>query len=1377
MNMGASRSSLFSNFSCIAAGALFTATSLFCGMSAADDTEIFFAAERDSVQSEPNVMFMFDTSGSMTSTDGSGVQRIHRLKRAMVDVLETTENVRIGIGAFSGISQGGAIRLPTVGLDDDMCPDATCNELSVRAAVVDVNDDGFENGVGNVQLNGETTTIFDEDAYHAFRFQNLNIPRGATINSAKLELSTSDNQSTFSTVVEVVAENVDHSESLSSSNTNISTRYNTLGGITEEKVNWTVKDWNQFMVNRTDYSPNIGGVISEVVNRDGWCGGNALTVILKGSGYREFRTRDYAVETAPVLHVNYDPSSVEFSSTCLRSTAKSSIDSGLGDVSEDSVSNAVDASNETLLTHIAGNRQKIGLRFPSLDVPQGSTITDARLRLYSAGSIDGTVDLNIKVENSSHANIIDSSISGALSARDFHASSVDWVSVPARDSDSSVMSPNIKSLVNSVVSGGEWNSGNAIAFVLEASALSSGVRMFHSRNSTKPAAQLIVHYQNNGSSAMASSTPVLQTGRDKLIQTIHELRADGWTPLVDMLYEASQYMRGQPVVYGKQRGAQEHDDVYHRLSAPSSYTGATGVFRPEGCDPLQLDSDACVGEEITGPATYIAPAFDECKANQIVLLSDGAAIKNTSKELVKQLPGITSCGARTNVDEECGIELAEWLFTNDHDDSQTGDQTIVTNTIGFEFSAPFLSTMAGVGGGRFYPAASASELTNVFNSIIQSAITQSTNFVAPGSSASRTNNLVNSNEVYFGVFKPDTDSNWDGNLKRFELALNTETDEVEMIDALAVPAIQASTGDIKETARSYWSASVDGNEAGSGGAASKLPTTRNLVTSIYNTTASAISMYNLHEDTTQITKTMLGITGSDDAYRTEVLQWARGVDLKDFDNDGDITEIRTQLGDPMHSTQHIMHYPSDDASVDAKSLIYFATNHGFLHAINTSNGVEEFGYIPEELLDNLSFYYQNNAVSSDERMYGLDGEVSGWHNDTNNNGLIETSEDAYIYVGMRRGGRSYYALDVSDPSNPTLAWQIQGGATGDFTELGQTWSRPIKTKIKYLGDEKDVLVFAAGYDDANDSEKQRAVDTVGRGFFIVDASTGALIAHRDSDDFSSMDYSIPSDLRIVDLNGDGYMDLIYVGDTGGQIWRFDINNQATTDAAFITGAVVASFGGVGVPHNVHFFYEPDLSLLRAENGASFLNVAIGSGSRPSPNSKKVNDTFYSFRDLNVFGPPTDSDGNISYPSAYEENDLLNVSKKLGSTDNSGKLDKGWFFRLPEDGEKVLSSAITLDSELLFTTYVPEGGSTTNACSVALGGGRVYSVNAFNGDPADGSSVLSDRYSELVTPGIPPRVSALIVEAAPNQITKFVGKEALSDDKKSEPFKRTFWAEH
>ena len=139
-----------------------------------------------------------------------------------------------------------------------------------------------------------------------------------------------------------------------------------------------------------------------------------------------------------------------------------------------------------------------------------------------------------------------------------------------------------------------------------------------------------------------------------------------------------------------------------------------------------------------------------------------------------------------------------------------------------------------------------------------------------------------------------------------------------------------------------------------------------------------------------------------------------------------------------------------------------------MHALDTETGEEQFAFVPGELLKNHYEFYSNDT--SFERPYGLDGPLSVWRDDANDNLIVDAGDSAFLFVGMRRGGNSFYALDVSNPDNPKLAWTITGGENGSagFESMGQSWSRLTPVKMFINGSEKDVLIFGGGYDTVQD---------------------------------------------------------------------------------------------------------------------------------------------------------------------------------------------------------------------------------------------------------------------------------------------------------------------
>ena len=126
----------------------------------------------------------------------------------------------------------------------------------------------------------------------------------------------------------------------------------------------------------------------------------------------------------------------------------------------------------------------------------------------------------------------------------------------------------------------------------------------------------------------------------------------------------------------------------------------------------------------------------------------------------------------------------------------------------------------------------------------------------------------------------------------------------------------------------------------------------------------------------------------------------------------------------------------------------------------------------------------------------MDGPISLFFDDKGQPNVVDGGDRVWAYFAMRRGGSSYYAMDITDPDNPTLLWQISDQTPG-FTELGQSWSRAevIYANIDGYKD-KPLLVFGAGYDTNKDNVASGA-DSKGRGIYIVDAETGkkGLVTH------------------------------------------------------------------------------------------------------------------------------------------------------------------------------------------------------------------------------------------------------------------------------------------
>lgn len=922
----------------------------------------------------------------------------------------------------------------------------------------------------------------------------------------------------------------------------------------------------------------------------------------------------------------------------------------------------------------------------------------------------------------------------------------------------------------------------------------------------------------SGSCPSGSTPSGTVTARDHMIEIVDSLSAIGGTPTIDSYYEAARYFRGETVEFGRQRGATGNSSSKKqkfRLSHPDSYTGGT-VVRDSSCTHGNLNDGSCAKETISGSPVYVSPISNSCQANHIVLLSDGETDRNDVVARVRALTGTSSCAESGN--EACATELASWLKGNDHSTSIGGKQEITTHTIAFNLDGSgkqFLERVAIAGGGGSHEADTANDLVGVFKDILTEVLDFETGFTAPAATVNQFNRLTHRDDIYFAMFKPESSARWAGNLKRFRVGKDgSGGGEVLIRDRDGAPAIDESSGYFFSSARSWWPerdaggnaiAEPDGSSVVRGGAANQLSLTSRDgagARRVYTWAGLAAGVPSIGVDLTDaaqalsesnasITDDLLGIAGmapnaaEQSAYRQSLLQWARGVDVLDEDQDGSDDDIRAHMGDPMHAQPLVVNY-ADSSADGTRSIVFLATNEGFVHAIDTETGAEEYAFMPSELLSNLNTFMRNR---SEGHPYGLDGPLSLYRTDDNGDSIINGSDKAYLYLAMRRGGQQYYALDISSPDAPRLAWAIQGGTggTAGFEEMGQSWSRMSPVSIAFNGQRRDVLIFGGGNDVGQDpvhSDPVHALSTAvaGRAVYIVDALNGDLLWSGQgqmggSQRFDGMEYSFPANLRSIDVNRDGLVDQIYAADTGGQLWRFDLAKQHES-GSLMKGGIIAKLGDSPAEHQRRFFTEPDVSLINDE-GQQVLTIGIGSGWRAHPLDDVIEDRFFVVRQASVRRAPAvygkdDGVSGSGVTGPITVADLEPVAGKLTPPTNK----YGWYLELPEKGEKVLGSSVTFDGTVIFSTYIPS--NSTLACSASVGGGRAYVLDAKTGAPVqdldkDGDVDVHDISINLIHGGIPPKASVLLTEAGGDSAMVFIGPQQIETGLGIQT-QRTFWSD-
>ena len=247
----------------------------------------------------------------------------------------------------------------------------------------------------------------------------------------------------------------------------------------------------------------------------------------------------------------------------------------------------------------------------------------------------------------------------------------------------------------------------------------------------------------------------------------------------------------------------------------------------------------------------------------------------------------------------------------------------------------------------------------------------------------------------------------------------------------------------------------------------------------------------------------------------DLIRWGRGQDVGygNGKGNGSSNDMARSwiLGDILHSRPYALNYgvtPGYSKS-NPNIRLLLGSGDGMFHIIENTDtsgnetGREVFAFYPRELLGNIRLR-RENMIPARQMRYGVDGAPVVFKVDRNGDGTLDyaAGDEAYVYFGLRRGGYSYFALDISNPdATPTLLWKISATTGGSFNELGLTFSTPVVGKVNFDGVPVDVLVFAGGYDGGwntaytsrRGKDRDASDNTIGNAIYIVNARTGELV--------------------------------------------------------------------------------------------------------------------------------------------------------------------------------------------------------------------------------------------------------------------------------------------
>tara|TARA_Y100001934_G_scaffold282977_1_gene399665 strand:- start:7060 stop:10071 length:3012 start_codon:yes stop_codon:yes gene_type:complete len=696
-------------------------------------------------------------------------------------------------------------------------------------------------------------------------------------------------------------------------------------------------------------------------------------------------------------------------------------------------------------------------------------------------------------------------------------------------------------------------------------------------------------------------------------------------------------------------------------------------------------TNECVNtQQIVGDdGRYVSPINleNQCESNHIVIFTDG-----DPNDINLPDHNFKACeGAGKSDSYECQVAISQYL----NSDNNYIGRSIKTYNVGL-YMGDNRSEMEKVstdGAEGTHTADSADALAGAFLKVFDLIDEESRSLSAPGVAVNQLNRFEHLDQLYYAVIQPASSSYWEGNLKRYRLAGESVS------DINGSDAIDDATGYFKETAQSWWSDEADGPDATRGGArnANDESFTRKL-------------FYNEGTSMTALPWSSVGSGSYDNEF------FGLPADASEDKLNQLAEKLKVLWGDPMHSVPVLVGYGSDNVA-------FVSTNGGMLHAVDAATGKEIYSFMPKEFLSKAHLFTTDRPpldAQNNRQIYGLD---SSWV-------ALQKDGKKYLFAGMRRGGNSYYALDVTSKTAPKFLWKKTVTDTG-YSDLGQTWSTPTPARIGT----STVLIFGGGYDTSNDADAggRASGDDVGNAVYIADAATGKVLWSE------TVKHAVPSSIAVVDKDADGSADHLYFGDMGGYLYRADINQDSIGSSKV---HLLADLGG-SYASNRRFYEAPAVAYVE-HKGEKQLYVTIGSGYRAHPLDQNTDEAFFVVRDDTVYKDEAPA-------SMLTVDDLVNVGLGTPAKGDS----PGWYYFLTTaPGEKVMSSPVVYDNTVYFSTYSPVGGSEEDSpCAVSLGSAYLHTVDLITGDPArinsDGS--VADTRQEKLRQQVPPPTPVLFMK--------------------------------
>lgn len=354
-------------------------------------------------------------------------------------------------------------------------------------------------------------------------------------------------------------------------------------------------------------------------------------------------------------------------------------------------------------------------------------------------------------------------------------------------------------------------------------------------------------------------------------------------------------------------------------------------------------------------------------------------------------------------------------------------------------------------------------------------------------------------------------------------------------------------------------------------------------------------------------------------------------------------------------------------------VLFAAANDGMLHAINAETGREVWAYLPSQVLPTINELADKNYTHE----FYVDGtpEIGD---------VFDGSAWRTILVGgFNKGGKGYYALDVTDPMNPKALWQFCDNAalcSQSDPNIGYSYGNPVITKIGAQW----VVMFTSGHNNADSKGHLYGVDAITgvKKFDIVTSCTGA-------------NCGLSKITPWIENFDDNTAARVYGGDLDGNLWRFDVAD--TLGPAGREAAKLAQVGAPSLGLTQSITTKPALSKVGTD---AVVFVGTGRFLGVSDKTDSTLNSFYAIKD-DLVSPL----GLVRTTGSLVKQTLTFSTSALGQsvvTNSNNTVDwtskNGWYLDFLNSGERVFTDPSLALGTLTFTTNIP---TVADPCS---GGG-------------------------------------------------------------------------